>query len=168
MTTIQVYSAFPGVGKSYLTSKYGTFQDVDSSTFDKDPAVWPNNYVEYIKAQVQAGRLVLVSSHEPVRQSLQASGIPFILFYPSRDCKAEYLERYRQRKSPQQFIDLVDALWDVWIGECEQWSGPKVEMSPRSFLSDYLLGPDRTILPTSKLMSESWQRTFKLRSQTKQ
>lgn len=134
----RIYSGFPGVGKSTLVANHPEYKDSDSSQFDK--AHFPANYITHIKETIQAGNPILVSSHKAVREALVENNLPFVLYYPSRECKEEYLQRYRDRNSPEAFINLLSQMWDTWITECEEWPGDKVEMVPNSYLDDYLNG----------------------------
>lgn len=120
----QVICGFPGIGKSTFVRNAGPgakVLDSDSSTFDKQ--MFPANYMEHIKARTAEGNTILASSHDVVRNALVAEGIPFVLVYPTLDCKDEYLQRYRDRGSPDAFIKLLDANWSNWIIGCMRQSG---------------------------------------------
>lgn len=109
---------FPGVGKSHVCKLRG-WPDSDSSKFSWEPLGvrhpdWPNNYIEHLKG---IDGIVMVSTHKEVRDALHANNIPFMLCYPVHRCKDEYLERYRQRGSPETFLTLLDRMWDDWIRE---------------------------------------------------
>ena len=128
-----VISAFPGTGKSYLTKHCEeipdlrgiTFQDSDSSNYSwikkdgkkvRNPD-FPANYIQHIKDSMYKSRIIFVSSHTAVRSALKQEGISFVSVYPDTDCKAEYLERYKKRGSPQSFIQNMDEMWDAFMTE---------------------------------------------------
>lgn len=114
----RIVSGFPGVGKSEffkIASGTITVQDSDSSKFDK--AHFPDNYIEHIKLLHGKVDYILVSSHKEVREAMLAAGLPFTCVYPDASLKHEYLDRYKQRGSPQAFIDLVEANWFSWLEE---------------------------------------------------
>lgn len=126
-----VILGFPGVGKTAFAKKrHKCVLDLDSSSFSKNldgttNGNFPENYVGTIKSLLKGdGReeleYILVSSHKSVRQKLNYEGIPHTIVYPYIHCKAEYLQRYRDRKSSEQFIQLMDANWLQWIMELEQ------------------------------------------------
>lgn len=112
-----IISGFPGVGKSYYCKNIeyaeGACCDSDSSKFDKSE--FPGNYIKHIKKQITVYNTVLVSTHLEVRKAMVDEGLRFVLVYPDRSLKEEYLERYRKRGSPQVFLDLLDKNWDVWL-----------------------------------------------------
>lgn len=118
----KVICGFPGVGKSTLfkelkDSDYKVL-DSDSSTFDK--AEFPDNYIKHIKEKTAEGYTILASSHDVVRNALINNKMLFTLVYPDKSLKDEYLERYKERGSPQKFIDLLDSKWYEWIGQCDE------------------------------------------------
>lgn len=117
----KVVCGFPGVGKSHCARTYG-FLDSDSSNFSWLPSGernpdFPRNYVENLYKNLH--RSVLASTHLEVRNELVKQAVPFVLVYPHRNCKEEYIERYRHRGSPQKFIDLLNNNWETWILEME-------------------------------------------------
>ena len=134
---MQIVSAFPGCGKTTLSKKHPNINDSDSSHFDK--RYFPGNYLDHIQALYDRGACTLVSSHALVREGLAKRALPFILAYPAVDCKAEYLERYRLRGSPQAFIDLLDKNWESWIAECEnQRDCIHIRLMKGQYLSDVI------------------------------
>ena len=88
----KVYSAFPGVGKTTYFNKTKLYVlDSDSSKFDKKK--FPDNYIQHIERNIQDPNVdkILVSSHKDVRDALVARGINFVLVYPDRSLKDEYI-----------------------------------------------------------------------------
>lgn len=125
-----IISGFPGTGKSYYIARgegsdympQGFASDSDSSKFDKSD--FPNNYIKHIKELIVKGTArIFVSCHKEVRESLVKEGIYFILVYPKRELKQEYIERYRNRGSSESFINLISDNWDSWITELENQKG---------------------------------------------
>lgn len=130
MVTQLVISGFPGTGKSYYVGRgegsdympQGFASDSDSSKFDKK--YFPQNYIEHIKELISKGTArIFVSSHKEVREALIKEGIDFVLVYPKKELKQEYIERYKQRGSPDSFINLISENWDIWISELENQKG---------------------------------------------
>jgi hypothetical protein len=122
-------AGFPAVGKSYLYnhSKLKVL-DSDSSKFDK--AFFPKNYIDHIKANLGKVDIILISSHEVVRDALIKENMHFTLVYPNIDLKQEFIERYKQRGSPKSFIKLVSDNWTEWIEQLQNQNGcKKIELN---------------------------------------
>jgi hypothetical protein len=120
-----IISGFPCVGKSVACNVFNNVLDSDSSYYSwskdgiRNPD-FPNNYIEHIKRNIGRARWILVSSHKIVRDALDKEGLPYILVYPSRDQKEQYLQRCRNRKNPESFIEMLDKNWDDFITDCEK------------------------------------------------
>lgn len=139
----RVISGFPGIGKTTameLLRKQGLFvSDSDSSGFDR--ADWPNNYMNHLLSLMGEMDLVLVSSHEEVWRAMSERGIEFTMVYPDKSLKEEYLQRYKDRGSDENFIKLLDSKWDEWIDTLNDWFGSsdnKVVLQSGEYLTDAL------------------------------
>lgn len=134
-----VFSGFPGVGKSTVFANANGLivADSDSSQFDK--AEFPDNYLMHIQETRPKVDVLLVSSHNVVRDELEERGIDFHLVYPTVDQKADYLKRYTDRGSPVAFIEMMDNNWEKFIGECAVQVGcTHVVLKPGQFLGDVI------------------------------
>lgn len=133
-----IIAGFPGIGKSYLKNQYGEeVSDSDSSKFPKDN--FPQNYIDHIKSLIGNKRLILVSTHKDVLKGLEDNNIDYILVYPNSELKDEYLERYKQRGSPQGFIDLLSNKWDEFHNDLENTNPKKrIILNKGEFLKDRL------------------------------
>lgn len=130
-------SAFPGTGKSYLyeNNEGLTILDSDSSTFDKEG--FPQNYIEHIKENLNKAHIIMISSHEEVREALLENDLYFVVAYPSIDLKDEYIERYKNRGNEDSFVELLNNNWENWITEIESDDRfKKIKLSEGEFLSD--------------------------------
>lgn len=152
-----VVSGFPGVGKTRFTekavtttkdgSRLASILDSDSSRFSwledgiRHPD-FPNNYIQHIKYNMDKADIILVSSHAVVRKALIDAGIEFWLVFPGIDTKEEYLKRYQDRGSDDQFVQMLDVNWRQWVGECiDQGCAPGVHLvalGAGQYLSDWL------------------------------
>ena len=137
----KIISAFPGTGKSYYHKNHpNTTLDSDSSQFswlydgdgnklyddDEKPIrnPWfPSNYIEHIKSNIGKYEYIFVSSHKEVREALVDNCLLFYLIYPDFNDMDIYIERYKQRGSPDGFINLVRNNWEGWIIELEDQEG---------------------------------------------
>jgi hypothetical protein len=135
-------AAFPGTGKSHycnVDSDYipqGFATDSDSSQFDKNH--FPENYIEHIKQKISEGYArVFISSHKDVREALVLNNLPFVLIYPAKELKEEYIERYKQRGNNEKFIQLLSDNWDNWIDECKSQTGCyHIELKSNQFVAN--------------------------------
>lgn len=136
----KVYSAFPGVGKtSYFNKTNKNVWDSDSSKFDKKH--FPENYIEHIKNGLDNESVdkILVSSHKDVRDALVKNGISFVLVYPDRSLKDEYIQRYKDRGNNDAFVKLLDNNWDTWMDEMDNMNAPyKVKLGKGQYLTDVI------------------------------
>jgi len=137
----QVISGFPGVGKTkaceILKARGVKVLDSDSSTFDK--ANFPENYLDYIEARIAEGYTLFVSTHDTVRKGLEERGIRHTIVYPREAMKDEYMQRYKERGSPEGFLKLMDSKWEDFIASCKQSrANLHIELSSGRFLGDVL------------------------------
>jgi len=132
-----IVSGFPGTGKSYFfNTSERTILDSDSSKFDKSD--FPRNYIEHIKENIDKVDVIFVSSHKDVRDALVKEKINFVLAYPSKNLKDEYIQRYIKRGSPEVFVNLISKNWDIWLDELDDQVGCyKQEMVSNIYLSDF-------------------------------
>lgn len=120
-----VVCGFPGVGKSTAFRQLNSEKvfDSDSSNFnekDNPNNPFPSNYITYIKDKMLIdGAVIFVSTHEAVRSALIENRVSFFLVYPDSSCKAEYIQRYADRGSPQAFLDLLETYFSEWVQECD-------------------------------------------------
>ena len=116
----KIISGFPGVGKSHLGKRSDNeivVLDLESSDF-KGESRW-EDYKSEIKNQVGKVDVLFVSSHKESRKILSELGLNFYLVYPDRSLKAEYLRRYRERGSSEEFIEMMDKNFDHFIDSIE-------------------------------------------------
>ena len=136
----KVYSAFPGCGKTtYFNTTNRNVLDSDSSKFDKKH--FPDNYIDHIERNVWDPKVnkILVSSHKDVRDALLKRGIPFVLVYPDRSLKDEYIQRYKDRGNNDAFVKLLDNNWDTWMDEMDSMKLPyKVRLGKGQYLTDVI------------------------------
>src|SRR5574343_786468 len=86
-----IVSAFPGTGKSHLFNNTKlNILDSDSSKFDKSK--FPENYIKHIKENIEKVDVILVYSHKEVRNALVKNNIKFLLVYPNKSLKSEYVK----------------------------------------------------------------------------
>lgn len=86
--------------------------------------------------------IILVSSHEDVRQMLRDQGIDYILAYPQRELKEEYIRRYKARGNTEGFVNMMEEKWNDFIDSCDaDPTDTKIVLGEGEFLGqDYLTG----------------------------
>jgi len=141
-----VISGFPGVGKTTIFTKHTNLAilDSDSSNFSWQDSVnrirnpeWPANYIAHIQENIDNTDAIFVSSHREVRKALVANNIKFVLVYPELDMKEEYIQRYKDRGSPETFVALLKTNYKTWIQELmEQQNCIHVVLKSGQYLSD--------------------------------
>lgn len=115
-----IVSSFPGCGKRYL---YDSFKDKiriiysDSNKFDKNN--FSDNFINYIKRNIENTDIILVPSHKEVRDALIANYIDFDIFYPSKNRRMEFLINYIKNGRLSSSIKKIDENWNQWISEIE-------------------------------------------------
>ena len=135
----RVISAFPGCGKSYFYRNCinKIAMDSDSGTFDKTK--FPQNYIAHIKENIGKADIILVSSHDVVRDALVRNDIEFTMVYPDISIKDEYIDRYIKRGNNEGFVELLKQNWETWIGDVEKQVGCEhVKIQSGQYLSDVL------------------------------
>lgn len=129
----KIISAFPACGKTHLhmdANKDYTTLDSDSSKFSwlldnkgdttgvRNPN-FPDNYINYIKANIGMVDYIFVSSHQEVREALEANDLSYAIVQPSAKLRSEWIGRCWLRGSPQGFLETLDKFWDEWTNEVD-------------------------------------------------
>jgi len=129
----KIISGFPGIGKSHfcnptnpiadLPASFGGFPAIDLETvtfkFNADGKTqkpeWPENFISYVRDRASRPGVLMVPQHQIVCGGLVNNGLAFANVYPLAELKAEYMERYRARGSPQGFLTHMDKNWDQYV-----------------------------------------------------
>ncbi len=141
----RIICGFPGVGKTfYYEQNLETISDSDSNAFSwsspgkRDPN-FPGNYIEHIISVAEKKEVVLVSSHDIVRNELEVRKIPFTVVYPLMSLKNEYLERFLKRESPKAFLTLLDNQWESFVKSTANQKGCDfIVLKSGQYLSDVI------------------------------
>lgn len=142
----KVISAFPGTGKSYCASNTKqSVVDLDTGDYTQGYADdgkvrnpdFPNNYMLAIKEHIGKADVLFVGCQPEVIAALRKEGIAFTLVYPKQELKDEYVNRFRDRHSPQQFIDLLFKNWDLFLNFLENQKDCKcIILDSKQYISD--------------------------------
>lgn len=150
-----IYSAFPGTGKTFASSKNASIIDAESSNFQwldaagdtnettkgalkiKNPA-WPQNYIEYI-IEKSKNNTVLIASQPAVLDALDDANIAYTTVAPSISDKQTYLQRYAKRGNNESFINLMSKNFDNFIKDLNSHvNAQHITLKPTEFLIDIL------------------------------
>lgn len=133
-----LYSGFPAIGKSYFYNKSKLkVLDSDSSLFNKKH--FPENYIKHIRENIGKVDVILISSHDIVRDALVKNNLEFTLIYPSIELKDEFISRCVKRGSDDNFINLISKNWNEWITQLKKQSKcNKIELKTNQYLSDVI------------------------------
>lgn len=121
-----IISGFPGVGKSFLGKNNDDFIDLDSSRYAGEDR-W-QRYKERIEDALGIYKYIFVSSHEETRDILKELGFKYYVVYPDKNLKEEYLRRYKERGSKEEFIDLMNNNFESFIDSIENNSPNEVKV----------------------------------------
>lgn len=117
-----------------IREKYTLGYDQNSKACNTD---FPSNYLRDIKEYIGKTELLLVGCQPQVLARLHEMKISFVLIYPERGLKAQYVQRFQQRDSGQSFIDLLAREWDSFLDFLESQEGcRKIVLGDGQYLSD--------------------------------
>jgi hypothetical protein len=145
-----VICGFPGVGKTSVANNRENILDAESSVFswiwnpenlekgrERNPE-FPNNYIRYIKENMDRYDVILVASHQKVRDAMKMAGIQYLIVAPMDHLKNEYLIRYLRRGSDIDFIELLNDKWYDFMRDIMNDDAPTIRLKPGENLSDIL------------------------------
>lgn len=112
-------AAFCGTGKSYLCNNFAeNYMELECWEYRKGD--FPNNYVQDVISMIGKTKYLFISTDPVILKLLNKLGVKIQLFYPENELRNEYLDRYINRDSPQDFIGAVMKNWDTWINELKE------------------------------------------------
>lgn len=104
----KIICGFAGIGKSTTARQVAGVVDLESTPFRRD---W-STYARVAKHMLDSGYVVLVSCHSELREELRRHGTKYELWLPVDDQRDKYIQRYRERGSGDDFIELMSSNWD--------------------------------------------------------
>lgn len=118
METILI-SSFCGTGKSYLCRN---FPDIcmEFECWEYRKGDFPDNYVQDVISAIGKTKYLFISTDPIILKALSKLGINIKLFYPANQLRSEYLDRFIERDSPQDFIGAIMKNWDKWLNELKE------------------------------------------------
>lgn len=111
-----ICAAFCGTGKSYLVETYcNNFIEFECWKYQSNE--FPINYINDIVSAIGKYDYIFISTNPIVLNKLHELGYAINLYYPKNELKSEYITRYINRGSSDEFVSTLDQYWDVWINE---------------------------------------------------
>lgn len=115
-----IICGFPGTGKStFLEDFSGKYECYDNDSSNYDSKFFPNNYISDIEENIGKYDYIFVSTHEDVLDLLCKKGIKHSVFYPSKECKWNYIKNYTDRGNEAGFINCLENNFCDWIDELD-------------------------------------------------
>ena len=151
-----VIMAFSGVGKTTVAKKYSHVIDLESSFYEwkyegeidveamkgvphrEKNLAWPNNYILDIKKYYELGEIVLIGMNALIREKLEEEQIPYVIVFPSIECKEKYIQKYRDRGNSIEFIKRRETRFEEWVQEFMQLPQEKWILNNNQTLEDIL------------------------------
>ena len=100
--------------------------------------LWPLNYVEDIIQKSTEYDIVLISQDLDMRTCLRENKCKYYVCFPLKECKQEYIERYKNRGNNEKFISLVSNNFETWIDALMSEEN-KIIMESGEYLADTLI-----------------------------
>jgi len=116
----QIYAAFCGTGKTYLIHNKFSASAIEFECWKYQTPRFPVNYVYDIMCELGVYEMIFISTNPIALKVLKYFGASINLVYPDSSLKSEYMERYRKRKSDENFINILNTYWDIWLTELKQ------------------------------------------------
>ena len=119
MMKTKIISAFCGTGKTYLCENSNK-KIIEFECWKYDKGAFPNNCVADVKSKIGEVDIIFISTNPLVLNALTKIGIKIILIYPELNLKNEYMNRYRNRDSLNDFMLMLSKYWDNWLIEIRE------------------------------------------------
>lgn len=141
-STSIIVAGFAGIGKSWLKnesllSQKWTVTDQDSADVVCKEGNWETNYVaDAISKAQRPYQIILISTHDKVREQLVAQQARFVLVYPDESLLQEYIDRWTARGSDPRFIKHMKENWPEYVRGCEEQTNcwRKIKLQSKQFL----------------------------------
>ena len=155
-----IISGFAGIGKTTIDEKWPNIIDLESSDYkwnyeniktefmnkEKRKGIanrspnpsWPKNYIKKIIEKAKEYDIVLISQDLEARECLKENGYSYYVCFPTKECKQQFIERYKNRGNNNKFISLINENFERWI-DALMAEDNKLIMKPGEYLEDTLI-----------------------------
>ena len=140
LSKTMIISAFCGTGKTHLCKILREQAiEIECWTYQGRKDIFPDNIIKDIKAKVGKVKYIFISSNPVVIDRLVKEGINIYIYYPEQGLKDEYINRYKNRGSSDDFVDMLDRNWDDWLKEIHERYPNGTVIKSEEYLSEYIL-----------------------------
>ena len=114
--------------------------EASKANFDNIMQVdWPHNYIAAIKDSRSMEKILVIPTDSQVLELLRKENIEYSLYYPQREAKESYRERYVSRGNTDDFLRVFIDGWDRFIDALEADPCDRhVVMQSHEYLSDVI------------------------------
>jgi hypothetical protein len=100
---------------------------------------FPDTYIKHIEESIGKHEFIFVSSHQVVREALEAKGIQHFIVVPRGADKDLYIKRYRQRGNEKSFVSMMNDNFIEFLESIKDTPhGKVVQLQTGWFLADIL------------------------------
>lgn len=130
-----IISAFPCVGKSYLSTVYENVIDLETTYFQYELTEdqrqlpverlkgtkkterenWREIYIAEVEKLAKKNCIILIAPSKKLRELLTLNGLEYILVYPQTGLGEEYALRAEKRGNAERFIERIRTTLDEQI-----------------------------------------------------
>jgi hypothetical protein len=116
MKRTPIIAAFCGTGKTHICQKFdGKLIEFECWRYSNRPG-FPHNIVKHIISKCGAVDGIFISTNPMVLNALP-NKMDVTLIYPDLSLKGEYISRFVDRGSSDDFISMLSKHWKPWIIE---------------------------------------------------
>ena len=133
-----IISAFCGTGKTAFVTNYPCAA-IEYECWKYQTKNFPHNYVRAIHESIGTKQVIFISTNPPALHRLNVMGIPVIMVLPALTLQKEYTQRFLQRGSDTDFVQMINQNWASWL--VEAYSEPNnlhIILSSGEYVSDVL------------------------------
>ncbi|KAI2602283.1 hypothetical protein GGR54DRAFT_645193 [Hypoxylon sp. NC1633] len=144
-----IIAGWPCVGKSWLASrseiKGYRIVDLDSSKFSfladgKRNPRFVDDYTEAINSKINDKVILMVSTHQEIRQTLTNLNLWYALVMPGQELREDWIQRMVERGTPHM-VPYFRENWDVLVAGClEQQGCHRILLESTKYLVDVIDG----------------------------
>lgn len=167
---VQIIASTSGTGKTTLAKQNKNFVDIDrEKMFCKYPDLprdinetqieklkgeshkkskdYPENFIKLFFKMIDEGKNLLVVPEPFIMGIISGHNLPYVLVYPSIECKKEYSKRMLNRGNSREFAGWFSDYYDKYYldNENDMMAVKKIKLMPGQYLSDIIETLDKDL-----------------------